>query len=558
MNGLLKRGQIIVRMLWWLSLLVILAGLCRTLAVSAEDLKGASTQLAERSFALLDTLSKQDSSAPKPLLGPVASFAGDADGLRQSLARDDLRSAKSAMAALQADGNGIDQTLQQHPDAVTAEQWRSLKQQAGQLAREMPPCNADCLAPVPASPAGAGLAKGTTPNGDAPRIVIASRESGGSTVRLKGYFEGRRLKSAGLYQGSEELKAFKVAGVTGRQRVEFDLRLEDPSPATNLRVSDLDDRTAEIPVLDSSATAPAAAEMSAASPPPVPFNDSGGPAKETSGNASTVEIPSHGPLLPSPSKRHTLGSNLGEVRINVLRVIRVGNLPPTYDLTGQIEGRGITRAGIYLNGRPLRRIPVLHGSNHTSFHQRVAVQAGSMTIRAYSVGNQFVEQSVDLFSAEDAAELPDDGGGSMVMAMPMRAAGAAVQITGIRPLAGGLYLVSGTISGPDVVSAGLYQNGVLAQNISANGGLAGALGALLAGSARSITFNVRVNPYAGPASIRVFDSTGAFTEQPIAIAGVAPYGNTLSGPFYRGPATVPFTGPPASPYQRFGSGRLPW
>ncbi|MBV8356489.1 MAG: hypothetical protein JO189_00925, partial [Deltaproteobacteria bacterium] len=515
--------------LTWLPLVLFLASLCWVLDAYAEDLKSASAHFANQSFALLDQLSKQNSSDnPNPLLGLVASFSGDADSLQQSLARSDLRLASSNIASLQADRMAINQALKLHPNAVAAEEWSALSQQVDKLASEIPPCDAhsDC-GPAPDALSGAGSAPpaGISNAADSPRIEIASRDSDGGIVRLKGYFEGTALRSAGIYDGAQCLKAFKVNRVPGRQRVDFDLRLQNPSAATVIRVADFDNRIAESPAIDPSLPSPPlppASEISAGETPSTAFPDKDEAPRSSGADAGVAEIPSHGPLMPSPSKRHTLGSKLGDVRINLLGVTRVRKLPPTYEIIGNISGRGITRAGIYLDGRLLQPIPITDSANYTSFDQQIVARSGSTTIRAYSVGNQFVEQPMDLFDAEDTSELADYRGGSLVPAAPMSAAGIAVQITGIRPMAGSLYAVSGIISGPDIVSAGLYQNGMLAQNIALTNGLAGVLGALIPGSSRSINFNARFNPYAGPVSIRAFNSTGAYAEQPVVVAGVSP------------------------------------
>ena len=70
-------------------------------------------------------------------LGPIASFAGDADSLRQSLARNDLRSARSRVGLLQADASAVDQALKQHPNSTLAAQWSVLRVQADKLAGEI-------------------------------------------------------------------------------------------------------------------------------------------------------------------------------------------------------------------------------------------------------------------------------------------------------------------------------------------------------------------------------------------------------------------------------------
>jgi hypothetical protein len=400
-SRVITRSKLII----WASLSLTLIGLCRLPEVVAEDLKSASSQFAEQSFALLDRLSKQGGNNSNPALGPVANFAGDADGLRQSLARSDLRSARYHVALLQTDASAVDQALKQHPNSALAAQWRVLREQAEQLAHEIPPCVSPsaCSSP-PATPTESGSVSVTNADGYAPRIVITSRESVGGFLRLKGYVDGRALKSAGIYQGSSQLKALKVVDTPGRQRVEFDLRFEEPSPATILRVADADGRTTQAPIADPSlppSPLPSAPEISPDSEAPIA--SSGEPQPNLGQDASTAEIPSHGPVIPSPSKRHTLGSKLGDVQINIQTVRRTGNLPPTYEIIGQIAGRGITRAGIYLNGRLLQSIPITSSARFTSFDQRVVARGGSTTIRAYSVGNQSIEQPVDLSEAGDAA-----------------------------------------------------------------------------------------------------------------------------------------------------------
>jgi hypothetical protein len=390
-------------------LVLILWVLCCASGAHGEDLKSASAHLADQAFALLDHLSKQGRDNPNPLLGAVASLSGDVDSLRQSLAHNDLRSASSDITSLQADRTAVDQALKLHPNAIPAQEWNTLKQRLDRLVREIPPCgtHSECgSAPDSESPPGLAPPGSIRPPAP-PRIVMASRESDGGIVWLKGYFEGTALRSAGIYEGSRQLKSFKVNDVPGRQKVEFDLRLEDPSAATVLRITDANDRTAESPIIDprlQPLPMPPTSEISAGVAPSTAFSDGSETPPKSGDDAGVAEIPSHGPFMPSPSKRHTMVSKLGGVGIELFSVTRTRILPPTYEIVGQITGRGITRAGIYLDGRLIQPIPIIDSANYTSFDQRVVVQGGSMTIRAYSVGNQFVEQSVDLFNAEDASE----------------------------------------------------------------------------------------------------------------------------------------------------------
>src|SRR6202035_4612212 len=99
------------------------------------------------------------------------------------------------------------------------------------------------------------------------------------------------------------------------------------------------------------------------------YSGSGAGSEKASGGGNTVEIPSHGVLAPSPSKRHTHGGRLGNVQVNVLAMSEVEASPPTYEAIGQIVGRGITRAGIYVNGRLVKTIAIENGAGFTSFDE---------------------------------------------------------------------------------------------------------------------------------------------------------------------------------------------
>ena len=168
------------------------------------------------------------------------------------------------MASLVADTASLDATLKQHPAAAAIksgapttkadaaaieERWDALKHRLAAIEKEIPP---SALAPARGPP----LSPGTAPSGEpenasaAPGAVAPSVDSGGPTIRiesrsvvgdvtqLKGYFEGAALRSAGIYEGSQNVKPLKVEHVTGRQKVEFQLALRDADIATNLRVID--------------------------------------------------------------------------------------------------------------------------------------------------------------------------------------------------------------------------------------------------------------------------------------------------------------------------------
>ena len=171
-------------------------------------------------------------------------------------------------------------------------------------------------------------------------------------------------------------------------------------------------------------------------------------------------------------------------------------------------------------------------------------------------GSRFVEQPVDLNDAEDGTF--SDSGDGIGAISPMSTPGIAIQITGLHPAPGNLYVVSGIISGTNVVSAGLYQNGVLRQPINLDSALSGVLGTLVPGSSHSVSFNAPFNPYSGPATIRAFDSTGAYTEQPIVIPASSQYKDAWSNPSYRA-GSLPYGRSTIKPYRNsLGSTRPLW
>jgi len=90
------------------------------------------------------------------------------------------------------------------------------------------------------------------------------------------------------------------------------------------------------------------------------------------------------------------------------------------------------------------------------------------------------------------------------------------------------------------------------------------LGALIPGASRNVNFNVRFNPQAGPATIRAFDSSGGYNEQPIVIAGMSPYGTGVN-PFSMNPyGANPYGASPygynpyGNPYGAYGPGMSPY
>jgi len=492
---------------------------------------------------------------------------------------------------------------------------------------------------------GLPLAETVKADGAPPRVVIESRSGNGSDMHVKGFIEGTDLKHWGIYTGPHELQTFDVGHVAGEQRVNFDIGVADVPPNAVMRVDDSHGRMAQEPIADTAlagtslavggasarlspggsaisdtpeipplTSAANASSAAAASSGDASSTESGvevfrnnregdtgsGEGDSDLGGANTAEIPSHGTPRRSPSKRHTMSSHLGNVQVNITVANQTQLMPPTYELAGQIRGRGITRAGIYVGGRLAKPITVETNTDATSFDvQFVAQGDGDVTVRAYGVGNQFVESTVkrapalasagtsgDTSSADSpsSTSMSPDGstmmgsstysgspyggtGGSMpggpMPGGPMvgTGSGIVVQIAAVGPITHNLYVVSGVISGRHLSGAGLYQNGMLVQSIAVSkGGIGGMIGSLIPGSSQNVNFNVRFNPQAGPATIRAFDSNGGYSEQPVIVAGMSPYGGGGASPYAGGVnpyggGVNPYVG---SPYDSSGVGISPY
>jgi hypothetical protein len=544
----------------------------------AADPSAIATQLSDGAFAMLKSLNAQNSGgSSSPMLGPVASFAGDAQTLSHALTNGDRAAASNALGQLQSDRSTVDAALGAHPGALNATDWGKLKGQLDALAKQILTSASgsgsigtagtithESSAPPPES----GTAGASASVGAAPKVVIDSRTFNGSDVRLKGYFEGTALKTAGIYQGRRRVRAFKVNDVLGEQRVEFDIGLQNPTPDAAIRIVDVDGRVGEASVLDPTMSA---SDSLASARPSEPsgvevLRDSRSGAPETastetpggeSPGGNTAEIPSHGPVSPSPSKRHTHGGKLGNVQIQIISSAQINTMPPTYEVVGQIHGRGITHAGIYVDDRLVKTIPIADGANSTSFDQRFLMNGGAASIRAYGVGDQYVESSLDLGASTGIAMAPMTR--APMMGVPMQYPGSAVvQITSVRQIAPSLDVVTGVISGSNITAAGLYQNGMLVQNLALSKGIAGSLlGALIPEITRNVNFSARFNPNAGQAVVRVFDSSGAYTDQPVMVAGMNPYGGYGMNP-YGGYGANPYGGYGANPYGGYGGATSPF
>ena len=89
---------------------------------------------------------------------------------------------------------------------------------------------------------------------------------------------------------------------------------------------------------------------------------------------------------------------LTDVQINILGVQQSISEPGSYRVIGQIAGNNVHRAGIYIDGRLVKPIAVTPGSD-TSFNVSFTMFGKEASIRAYGVGSNYVESSIDLSTA---------------------------------------------------------------------------------------------------------------------------------------------------------------
>lgn len=359
--------------------------------------------LSDSSFAILNSLSSDSTKAgAADVIGAMASFAGDAQTLSSALSKGDRETAGSAIAALVSDRRAVDDALLKNPGAIESSKWSPLKAELASIQSRVPATSG--LSKTPPSDAHPGVVRppasetaATEPDGSAPRVEITSREIDDSGLHIKGYLQGTNLKSAGIYDGEALLKQIDLAPVAGAQRVLLDFKLEQVSPEETIRVADASGRSAEVRIADHSAPSVESGghekmiELGGGGAPEAP------PVELASrGSRNTAEIP-----IKSPSRRHINGNdNLGalDAQINILGIQQSISQPNSYQVIGQIAGNNVHRAGIYIDGRLVAPIPITPGSN-TSFNVPFTMFGSAASIRAYGAGNNYVETSIDLSSA---------------------------------------------------------------------------------------------------------------------------------------------------------------
>ncbi len=371
-----------------------------------DDIHADAQHVSDAAFAILNALSSDNTKVGAgDVMGAMASFAGDAQTLSTALAKGDREGAGAAMTALVADRRAVDDALLKNPGAIDSSKWAPLKAELASIQSRVPGASgsvatasrAESPSDVVRPPASEAAA--TVPDGSAPRVEIISRVTDDTGLHIKGYLQGTDLKSAGIYDGDAMIQKIDLAPVTGAQRVLLDFKLEQVSPSETIRVADVSGRAAEVhiagnspPVVESGGhekTIELGAGAAASDAPPTEL------ASRDPNN--TAEIPSK-----SPSRRHLRAGDslapLTDVQINILSVQQSISEPGSYQVIGQIAGNNVHRAGIYIDGRLVKPIAVTAGSD-TSFNVSFMMLGKDATIRAYGVGSNYVESSIDLSAA---------------------------------------------------------------------------------------------------------------------------------------------------------------
>ncbi|HEY2106234.1 MAG TPA: hypothetical protein VGH29_10650, partial [Candidatus Binataceae bacterium] len=545
------------------ALLIVMIG---AISASADDARSLSARLSDEAFALLGSVSgKRDT--PSPLLGPVGVLAADSQKLSSALQAGNLHGAGAAMAAVKSDAAAVDKAAAS--GGLDAAKWTAIKHDLDALSAIVPasPGAAAAAASTDSVPSAAPAAGGESHPGPAVRIESAQM-AGPDVLRIKGYMSGHGLRTAGIYQGETRVAKLDVKRVAGDQMIRFDLQIHGSAQGEVLRVYDSAGRSAQAPIAgDTEAPGPVVSSgpeiipppPSESPPPPPPSLDSddnvalgGGddldsaesgrlasnPPDATPSEDNTKEIPAAIPPLSGPKRRmrsHLRARRPNDVRIRIDSVTAVDPGMHDYMVRGQITGSDLEKAGIYVDGRLAQEIGLNSGAGLriSDFAQSFSAVGSEATIRVYRTRRDYSETSINLATAETSSPstsplVINSAIGGALGGGP-NAGQLAVQITSVQAATPSLYVVSGIISGHNIASAGIYQNGVLAQplDVSGGGGIGGLISGLIPGTSRQISFVGRFNPAQGFATVRAYDRSGLMTEQPISSGGsygVNPYG----------------------------------
>lgn len=368
-------------------------------AVRADDAQDAQ-RLSDTAFMMLNNLSASSAPGASDAQGAVASFAGDAQSLAAALGRGDSEAASQAMAALVADRRSVDQVIAKHPGVVNQARWTAIKTLLASIEHDVPPSHRKAAAPVASGKTDVPPpAEERAMLGAAPEVKITSRVFEGGGVRVLGYIQGTDLKSAGIYEGDNLLHGIQLGDTTGQQRINFNFKLLNVTASDAIRVTDASGRTAQALVAPEAAIAAPSAESTSKlieiGPGPG-VSSATTPMEVASGTPNIAEIPSH-----KRRKAHlgapTGPSELADVQINILGVLATSQ-PNTYQVVGQIAGSGIRRAGIYVDGRLVKPIPITPGQ-YTSFDVAFTMLGKEASIRVFDRHNNFVASPFDVSSA---------------------------------------------------------------------------------------------------------------------------------------------------------------
>jgi hypothetical protein len=356
-----------------------------------------ASHLADSSFDLLNSINSADANATKagPILAPAADLASSAQSLATALGNSDSQAVSVAMEAIDRDEAQIESIRKDNPAAIDRARWDALKAQIASIRAKVPATRA-AAAPV----ANAGGAE-TMPR--PPAVVIDSRTFEGARVHVVGHISGTGLRSAGVYDAESVRRAIEVASVVGQQRVNFDLTIEDPAPNETIRVEDSYGRIASAKVSGDGAGV-ATTKDGREKLIELGNTVTGGATalrRRTRNNIAeippTAESADSVPNVTDPSRPRAPGvAMLSNVGINIIAVNALNYAPGTYQVVGQIQGAGVRRAGIYVDGRLIKPIALAsagYGSFDITFTVRGAEQP---SIRAYGGANDFVEASIDL------------------------------------------------------------------------------------------------------------------------------------------------------------------
>lgn len=364
----------------------------------ADDAQGAQ-RLSDAAFAMLNNLNSSSAAGASDAQGAVASFAGDAQSLASALAKGDNDSGSQAMAALVADCTAVDRVIAKYPGLVDEARWAAMKTLLASIKHDVPPSRARSTAAVPSEADLPPPAAESATLEAAPRVKITYRVFEGGAVRVLGYLQGTGLKTAGIYENGNLLHEIKLGDTTGRQRIDFNLKLRNVTPDDTIQVTDAFGRAAEALIAPQAATEAPSTEGRSKSVEIGPDTGASGataPAEVASGTANTYEIPSHKGMRKRSLGISTGPSELADVQINILGVLPTSK-PNTYQVLGQISGAGIQRAGIYVDARLVKRIPVTPGQ-YASFDAVFTMLGRQAEVRVFDRHNNYVASPFEVTS----------------------------------------------------------------------------------------------------------------------------------------------------------------